>query len=97
VPRGLAPLHALLALVGGPGCVLRSALPQDIEYVAVLIDCPPTVGQTSSAVANRFVGHDYAADEQHFFHVTMAETAVEIQPDGVADALTREPNPTEAA
>jgi hypothetical protein len=48
-------------------------------------------------MADRFVGHDYAADEQHFFHVTMAKTAVEIQPDGVADALTQEPNPTEAA
>jgi len=48
-------------------------------------------------LADRFVGHDYAADEQQFFHVTMAETEVEIPPDGVADELTREPNPTEAA
>ena len=47
--------------------------------------------------ADRFVGHDYTADEQQFFHVTMAETAVAIQPGGVVDALTREPHPTEAA
>jgi hypothetical protein len=48
-------------------------------------------------MTDRFVGHDYTADEQQFFYVTRAEAEVNIQPDSAADALAREPNPTEAA
>jgi hypothetical protein len=39
--------------------------------------------------ADRFVGDDHAADEQQFFHVTMAERKAEIQPDSMANDLTR--------
>ena len=42
-------------------------------------------------LANRFVGDDDTTDEEEFFHITMAEMKAEMQPDGVADNLTREP------
>src|SRR6266498_3476915 len=40
-------------------------------------------------LAARFVRHDHAADEQPFFHVAVTEIAAEIEPDGMADHLTR--------
>src|SRR5262245_65227596 len=42
-------------------------------------------------LADGFIEHDDPADEQQFFHVTVAERQAEIQPDGVADDLSREP------
>jgi len=35
-------------------------------------------------LAERFGGHDCAADEQQFFHLPMAAIAVELQPGGAA-------------
>jgi len=55
------------------------------------------LAKLQAPLPDRFVGHDYTADEQQFFHVTRAEAEVNIQPDSAADALAREPNPTEAA
>jgi len=40
--------------------------------------------------ADSFIGHDDPTDEQQFFHITAAERKAKIQPDSVADDLTRE-------
>ena len=42
-------------------------------------------------LADGFIGHDGATDEQKFFYITVAEREAEIQPDGVADDLPRKP------
>jgi len=38
--------------------------------------------------ADGFIGDDHPADEQEFFHITVAERETEIQPDRVADDFT---------
>jgi hypothetical protein len=42
-------------------------------------------------LVNSFVRHDDSTNEQEFFHIAMAERKAEIEPDRVADDLTREP------
>jgi hypothetical protein len=42
-------------------------------------------------LADRFVGDDDPTDEQQFFHIAVAEREAEIEPDRVADDLTRKP------
>ena len=42
-------------------------------------------------LTDRFVGDDDATDEEDLFHITVAQREAEIQPDSVADDLTREP------
>jgi hypothetical protein len=49
------------------------------------------LAKLAAPLANGCVRDDDATDEQEFFHVPVAERKAEIQPDGVADDLTREP------
>jgi hypothetical protein len=41
-------------------------------------------------LADGLVGHDHATDEQEFFYIPVAERKAEIQPDSMANDLTRE-------
>jgi hypothetical protein len=36
-------------------------------------------------LANCFIGHDDPTSEQELFHVSVAETKAEVQPDAIAD------------
>ena len=37
-----------------------------------------------------FIGHDHPTGEQEFFDIAVAETEAEVQPDAIADDLSRE-------
>jgi hypothetical protein len=49
------------------------------------------LSELAAPFADGFIGHDDTTDKQEFFYITMAKRQPEIQPDGVADDLTREP------
>jgi hypothetical protein len=49
------------------------------------------LAKLAAPFADRFVRDDHTTDEQELFHVAMAEREAELQPDGMADDLTREP------
>jgi hypothetical protein len=44
----------------------------------------------AAPLPNRFIGHDHPAGAQEFFHVTRAEIEAAVEPDGMADDLSRE-------
>jgi hypothetical protein len=54
---------------------------------------PPLIGvwlaKLATPLAHGFIRDDDATDKQQFFHVPVAERKTAIQPDGVADDLTR--------
>jgi len=47
--------------------------------------------ELGTGLADRLLGGDHTADKEQFFHVTVTETEAERQPDGMADALIRQP------
>jgi hypothetical protein len=64
-------------LVAGPGAPTSELI--DIR-----------LSEFSAPLPDRLVGDDDATGEQELFHITVAETEPEIQPDAVADNLGRE-------
>jgi hypothetical protein len=48
------------------------------------------LAKLAAPLPDGFVRHDHPADEQEFFHVAVAETEAEVQPDAMADDLSRE-------
>jgi len=92
-------LHAIL--IHGPPQIMPLLIHRDENLIQVpLITRLGTsaaqvmrilLAKLAAPVAHGFVRDDDAADEQDLFHVAMAQREAEIQPDGVADDLTREP------
>jgi hypothetical protein len=102
--------------------LVPTALHQDIEHRAILIDRPPQVvpfasdrethlvqvprvarpgpslpellriglAELAAPLSHRFIRHDHATSASELFHIAVAETEANIEPDGMADALGRE-------
>ena len=49
------------------------------------------LAKLATPLAHGFIRDDDAPDEQQFFHVRVAERKANIQPDGMADDLSRKP------
>jgi hypothetical protein len=54
------------------------------ELISILLP------KLATPLPDGFIRHDHPADEQEFFHVTVAQTEAVIQPDAMADDLSRE-------
>jgi hypothetical protein len=64
--------------------VTRSGAPVT-QLVSILL------AELAAPLADRFIGDNDPTDEQELFHIAVAERKAEIQPNGVADDLPREP------
>jgi hypothetical protein len=92
-------LHAVL--IHGPPQIVPLLIDRDEDLIQVpLIPWLRTpaaqvirilLAKLAAPFADRFVRDDHTTDEQELFHVAMAEREAELQPDGMADDLTREP------
>jgi hypothetical protein len=91
----------MAALIHGPPEIVALRVDRD-EYLVQMpfvtrpgASPPQCIGillaELAALLPDGFVGHDDAADEQELFPIAMAERKTEVQPDGVADDLTRKP------
>jgi hypothetical protein len=92
-------LHAVL--IHGPPQIVPLLINRDEDLIQVplitRLGTPAAqvirvlLAKLAAPFTNGFVRDDDATDEQELFHVAMAQREAEIQPDGVADDLPREP------
>jgi hypothetical protein len=92
-------LHAVL--IHGPPQIVAFLVDRDEHFIQMpLVAWPGTpmpqlirilLAELPAPLPDRLIRDDHAADEQELFHIAMAQGEAEVQPDGVADDLTREP------
>jgi hypothetical protein len=93
-------IEHVAVLIDGPPQIVPFAVDPEKDFIEVplisrlRLPAPELIGillaKCPAPLPNRFVSDNDATGEQEFFHVAIAETEPEIQPDPMADDLVRE-------